>query len=355
MYHRNVREGDPRSKTKEKTMDKEIRKIIDRAYEGLELTKAECIALLSVGDASEEAFAIRGAASGIIRARNGNAGYLFGQIGIACAPCEANCSFCSFAEDHTRFGTMHMDAETVIQKTKEFTYNGDLYGLYLMAMHKYDLEHFLESVKLAGQNLNGSTLMFSNVGDTSYEDFVEMKTAGISGVYHCWRLGEGTDTRIDPEQRKQTMLNAKKAGLEVLDALEPIAPEHTPEQMAEHILFSRELETFQCGAMKRISVPGTPFEGKPEISPFTLSKIIAAQVLTFASMKRMPIMAVHEPNIMGYMPGANMVCAESGVNPRDIASDTKENRGWDIGRCRELLKESGYEHIMLGNGTKIEI
>lgn len=42
-----------------------------------------------------------------------------------------------------------------------------------------------------------------------------MKTAGISGVYHCWRLGEGTDTRIDPEQRKQTMLNAKKAGLEV--------------------------------------------------------------------------------------------------------------------------------------------
>ena len=89
MYHRNVREGDPRSKTKEKTMDKEIRKIIDRAYEGLELTKAECIALLSVGDASEEAFAIRGAASGIIRARNGNAGYLFGQIGIACAPCES--------------------------------------------------------------------------------------------------------------------------------------------------------------------------------------------------------------------------------------------------------------------------
>ena len=73
-----------------------------------------------------------------------------------------------------------------------------------MAMHKYDLEHFLESVKLAGQNLNGSTLMFSNVGDTSYEDFVEMKTAGISGVYHCWRLGEGTDTRIDPEQRKES-------------------------------------------------------------------------------------------------------------------------------------------------------
>lgn len=336
-------------------MNNEIRKIIDKAYAGQELTKAECIALLTLDDASEEAFAVRGAASGIIRARNGNAGYLFGQIGIASAPCEANCSFCSFAEDHTQFGTMHMDQETLIRKTREFTAGGDLYGLYLMAMHKYDLEHFLESVKTAMQNLNGSTKIFSNVGDTSYEDFVEMKKAGVYGVYHCWRLGEGTDTRIDPEQRRQTMLNAKKAGLEVLDALEPIAPEHTPEQLAEHIMFSRDIETFQCGAMKRISVPGTPFEGKPEISPFTLSKAVAVQVLTFASMKRMPIMAVHEPNIMGYMSGANMVCAESGVNPRDTASDTRGNRGWDVQRCRELLKDSGFTHVMLGNGAKSEL
>ncbi|MGI6721494.1 MAG: hypothetical protein ACOX4I_02890 [Anaerovoracaceae bacterium] len=249
--------------------------IIEKAWAGEEVTRDECIQLLSLEDASREAFELRAAAAGIIRARNDNAGYIFGQIGLACSPCEANCSFCSFAEDHTQLGTMQIDEATLIEKTREFTYNGDLYGLYLMAMHKYDLDHFLRSVETAKAHLNGPTKIYSNVGDTPYEAFVEMKKAGVDGVYHCWRLGEGKDTRIDPQQRKNTLYNAKKAGLEVLDALEPIAPEHTPEEMAEHIFFSKEIESFQCGAMKRIAVPGTPFEGTPEISNFTLSKAIA--------------------------------------------------------------------------------
>jgi biotin synthase len=72
-------------------------------------------------------------------------------------------------------------------------------------------------------------------------------------------------------------------------------------------------------------------------------------------MKRMPIMAIHEPNIMSYMSGANMVCAESGVNPRDVAADTKDNRGWDVVMCRELLKEAGFSKIILGDDTAVSI
>lgn len=332
-----------------------VNDIIAKAWAKEEISRKECVAMLALPDASAEAFAVRAAATGIIRARNNNAGYIFGQIGLVCSPCEGNCSFCSFAKDYTSFGTMELDKNTIIEKTKEFTYNGDLYGLYLMAMHKYDLNHFLDCVNTVKENINGKTKIFSNVGDTSYENFLKMKEAGISGVYHCWRLGEGTDTKLSPEQRKQTMYNAKKAGLEVLDALEPIAPEHTPEELADHIFFSKELGSLQCGAMKRIAVPGTPFEGTAEISNFTLSKIVAVQVLTFASMDRMPIMAIHEPHILGYTAGANMVCAESGVNPRDTAADTKENRGWDVVRCRELLKEAGFEKIMLGDDTAVDI
>lgn len=120
MYHRNVREGIPAAR--QRLMDKEIRKIIDRAYEGLELTKSGMYSTAVCRRRLGGGFCNKGSCVGHHQSRNGNAGYLFGQIGIACAPCEANCSFCSFAEDHTRFGTMHMDAETVIQKTKEFTY-----------------------------------------------------------------------------------------------------------------------------------------------------------------------------------------------------------------------------------------
>ena len=94
---------------------------------------------------------------------------------------------------------------------------------------------------------------------------------------------------------------------------------------------------------------------KEEISNFTLSKIVAVQVLTFASMDKMPIMAIHKPHILGYTSGANMICAESGVNPRDTAADTKDNRGWDVIRCRELLKETGFTKIMMGDDTTINI
>lgn len=332
-----------------------ISKIIEKAYARKEITKEECIELLNVEDTSKEAFEIRSAAATIVRERNGNTGYIFGQIGLSCSPCDGNCSFCSFAKNHTHFTKIELDDATIIEKAKNFTANGDLNVLYLMMMHKYDLERFIECVRLIRKNIAGPTMLVSNVGDTSYEDFVRMKEAGLDGVYHCWRLGEGKDTKLDPEQRKQTMRNAKKAGLEVLDALEPIGPEHTAEEMAEHIMFSKEMNVYQSGAMKRISVPGTPFENSPEITPFRLSKIVAVMALVFNSMDRMPIMGVHEPNPICYISGANMVSAETGVNPRDTAVDTSKSRGWDTVRCRTLLKDTGFDRIGMPDGSFVKL
>ncbi|MCQ2056130.1 MAG: hypothetical protein MJY64_01470 [archaeon] len=333
----------------------DVDKIIENAYFGREITKEECIEMLNLEDASAEAFKIRAAATNIVRKRNGNAGYIFAQIGISCMPCEGNCTFCSFGKDHSTLRKTKLSDEDIIKKTKELSYDGKLYGLYLMTMHDYDIEYFLHCVKLVKSNLNGPTQIYSNVGDTSYDGFVRMKESGVDGVYHCWRLGEGKDTKLDPEQRKQTIFNAIKAGLKVLDALEPIGTEHTPEEMAEHIFFSKKINTFQCGAMGRVNVPGTVFEGQPEITKLTLSKYEAAMTLTFSSMKRMPIMGIHEPNLLGYISGANMITAESGVNPRDTSPNTETSRGLNIIKCREMLKMAGFTKLALGDDTLVNI
>jgi biotin synthase len=58
-----------------------------------------------------------------------------------------------------------------------------------------------------------------------------MQKAGIDGVYHVCRLGEGAYTKLDPKPRIATMENAKRAGLELLDCLEPIGPEHTANEL----------------------------------------------------------------------------------------------------------------------------
>ena len=328
-----------------------INDIIHRAVDGKIITKEECIELLKLDDASEEAFKIRAAATNIVRKRNGNAGYIFAQIGLSCSPCEGNCSFCSFAKDHTSMPRIDLDNDAILEKVREFDHGEELYGLYLMMMHNYDLDRFIECVRLVKGALKGPTKLFSNVGDSSYEDFVRMKEAGIDGVYHCWRLGEGRDTRLSPESRKRTIIAAKRAGLEVLDALEPIGPEHTPEEMVEHIFFSKDMGVLQSGAMKRTNVPGTPFEGKDELSYLALSKIESVMVLAFSSMERMPIMGIHEPNVIGFVSGANMISAETGVNPRDTEVDTKFGRGWNIDRCKGLLKEAGFSRIMMGDGS----
>ena len=336
-------------------MNSEILKIFEKAYDNVLLTKEECMKLLSLEDTSQEALIMRSVASDITRRKTGNSGVLFAQIGLECHPCPANCSFCSFAKDYTGIPSIRLDDEAIAASTQMFTGSDELYGLWLMTMAEYDLDHYLHCIEVVRKNLTGSTKVFTNIGDTSYEAFCEMKAAGVDGVYHCWRLGEGKDTTLTPERRKETAYNAKKAGLEFLDALEPIGSEHTVDELAEHIFWSREMETIQYGAMSRVPVPGTPFENIPKIANITLSKILAAIVLTFAGSKRMPWMGVHEPTLHGYLSGANLITAESGINPRDTVLDTENSRGWSITNCKAMLKDAGYKYIARGDGSRVEL
>ena len=63
-------------------MNREILKIFEKAYEAKNLDKNECVELLSLEDASQEALLMRGIASDIIRKRSENTGAIFGQIGF---------------------------------------------------------------------------------------------------------------------------------------------------------------------------------------------------------------------------------------------------------------------------------
>ncbi len=336
-------------------MDRQIVEIINKALDGTPLKQQEIVTMLDCPDTSEEAFEIRAKAAWAMRERTSNAGVVFGQIGLEMHPCEANCSFCSFAKDYTQLSNIEISDEALIASTENFTGDGNLFGLWLMMMATYDLDKFLDKLAIVKEHVSGPTNIYSNVGDTSREDFEKMKKAGIDGVYHCWRLREGTDTPFDPEKRKQTLINAKEAGLDVLDAVEPIGPEHTNDEIAEHILFSIEMKTIQSGSMKRIPVPGTPFEDRGMITDFRLAQIVAAQALANISYDNICWLGIHEPSPLGYMSGANMITAETGVNPRDTAEDTSKSRGLDIAACRDILRQCGFTKLAKGDGTLIDM
>lgn len=332
-----------------------VKDVIDRAWKGIAPTTEELTALLALEPHSPDACAVRGAADGIMRARTNNSAVLFAQIGYSCHPCPANCSFCSFAEKYTQMEAFTMSDEDIVAAVKSFTQDGDLFGLWIMAMADYDVEDYLRVIRLVRETAPACTNIYSNVGDTSREDFVRMKKAGISGVYHISRLDEGEVTNLDPEARMATIRNAIDAGLEVLNAVEPIGPEHAPETLAEQIELMKSTSPIQTGVMKRINVPGTPFEGTGEVTSYELALICAVQCLAHVNVDPLPWIGHHEPTPICYASGSNLITAETGVNPRDTAEDTSTNRGMDLTDCRTMLYEAGYTHLCKGDGMLVDL
>ncbi len=336
-------------------LDKRVSEILERAFGGVSPGKEDCVYLLTFPQASPEAAAIRTAADTLLRRKSENSAIILGQIGVEVSGCEGNCRFCSFGKDHTHFKSSKMDDEELERQVHSFCDGGDLYGLYLLTMHDYDLEHLLHAVALSKRIAPPTTQIWVNVGDTEREAFVEMKKAGVTGVYHVCRIGEGMDTSLDPKQRVRTMHNALDAGLELYTCCEPIGPEHTPEQLVENMFIGIDMGITQHAAMRRVAVEGTPLAVHGQISDLRLAQIAAVVALASFNVKTMMYMGIHEPNLLGYISGANIITAESGVNPRDLHEETSQGRGMDLAACRRMLFECGFDYIRRGDESKIPL
>ncbi|MDR1487565.1 MAG: hypothetical protein LBT62_06200 [Deltaproteobacteria bacterium] len=336
-------------------IDKRVRDILERAYGGLSPDRDACAHLLSFDESSLEAYAVRSAASYIVRGRNDNSAIILGQIGLEMAPCPGNCGFCAFGKDHAQMRPSRISDEEFAAKVIDFCRDDDLYGLYLMGMHDYDLDFFLGKVRLAKKLMSGSTQILSNIGDSEVEAFAAMKQAGVSAIYHVCRLREGSVTDLDPKVRVKTMYNALEAGLQVFSCLEPVGPEHTIEELLDNLFIGIELGCTQHAVMRRVAVPGTPLAKYGQISNLRLGHLVAVVALATFSMPTMKYIGVHEPTEIGYVSGANVVTAETGVNPRDHIAETSDNRGMDMTACRKMILNCGFSHIRRGNEDKIPI
>ena len=335
--------------------DKKAISILEKAENEIQLTREDCIYLLEFDEYSIESSIMRGVASQLTRKRNDNSAIIIGQIGVETSKCPGNCKFCSFGASHTNFERNKISTEELKAKINDFTKEDDLYGLYLMAMHDYDLDFFLETAKATRELLPNSSQLWANVGDSPLENFQEMKKVGIKGIYHVCRIGEGTYTDLKPENRIQTIKNAIDAGLEVYSCCEPIGPEHTLEEIVDNIFIPIELNCLQHAAMRRVAVPGSPLAKYGQITELRLAQIVAVVALAYLSNPNTRFIGVHEPNKIGYTSGANIITAESGANPRDTKEDTAKNRGFHMSDCRKMLYDSGYTKILKGDNSTVTL
>ncbi|HUW30666.1 MAG TPA: radical SAM protein [Planctomycetota bacterium] len=330
-------------------------RIVEAALAGRAPTKEECVYLLGLPEDSVEAGVLKAVADSISRKRFGNRAILLAQIGIDIAACPGNCGFCVFGKDHTRFQPVRLSLEEIVRRAHAFADGGDLYALFLMTMHEFKMDWLLEVIEAARGAIPSHTRIVVNIGDFDAAQAAELRAACVSGAYHVCRLREGTDTALDPADRKRTLGLIREAGLDLYYCCEPIGPEHTPEEMAEQLFLGIDYGCFQHAAMRRVATGLTPLSGHGQITDRRLAQAVA--VVTLASMQCAETgnVAVHEPNLLGLAAGANAIYAESGANPRDSQAETEKNRGLDVATCREMLYEAGYAALQRGDGTTVAL
>ncbi len=320
-------------------MDNEITRIIDKALGGDPLDKKEIIALLSVDTLSRESFAIQQAGRSFTSSLCDGEAEIHAHIGLDAAPCPNDCKFCSFAASAKIFRKHEIiPIEKVIKEALDMEAVG-ANALYLVTTVHYGEEKFLETAQIVRAALKTDIPLIANVPDFDLAYARELKRIGIAGVYHVVRLGEGVYTRCKVENRLKTMRAAKAAGLALGNCIDPIGPEHTPEEIADLILLAREFDVAFSGAMRRNTVPGTLFEQYGNIPYNRLALYGAATAL--ATGTSIAGNCTHEPSQLVANAGANIMWAERGTSPRDTTAET--TRGLSVDQVREIYFDAGWK------------
>ncbi|MDD4200911.1 MAG: hypothetical protein PHS19_05935, partial [Eubacteriales bacterium] len=296
---------------------RELELILDKASRRQTLTKDEVKYILAFDETSYESGLIRNLSNTLVREKNDNTAIIIGQVGTDIHPCEAKCGFCSFGEGHTSVPTFKISKPALKKAIDDFCKEGDLYGLYLMTMADTDQKYLLDMVSYAREVAPAETQIWVNTGDNELGFYRELLKAGAVGAYHVCRVGEGVNTKLEPEKRLKTMYTIKEAGLDLFSCCEPIGPETTVDEMADAICNCLDMNVTQFGAMKRVAVPGTPLGALGEISNLKMAHVMGCVGLAYASVGSARFFGVHEPCDCGYISGANFVIAETGANPRD--------------------------------------
>jgi biotin synthase len=322
-------------------LSSKINEIVKRVLDGHFITREEILYLLDIDPHSMEGGFIMTAADSITRTASKGKAEVHAQIGLNLSPCPNNCSFCAFAAKN---GVFKESQELPIEDVVALSLKAETSAanaLFFMTTHDFPFRKFIELSKEVRSTLRPETVMIANIGDFEYEDGKQLKEAGYTGIYHAVRMGEGRDTKIDPQVRLNTIRAAREAGLLIGTCVEPIGPEHSIEEIADKILIGRDMTPCYSGAMRRISIPGSELEQFGMISEYRLAFLVA--VVRLAMGRDLIGNCTHEPNLLGPVAGANLFWAEVGTNPRDTEAETSKGRGLGVKSCINMFKEADFD------------
>lgn len=317
-----------------------IKKAKEKALNGIVLTEQEIVDLLNIEIGSKEDEKLRKVAREVARIKTNNTAYIWSAIGADYVTCPMNCKFCSFGEDwHLINKRVRYTTKEIIEKARYYIENGARF-IVLRTTEFYSIPKLLKIVKKIRKEIPGEYEIVLNTGELDMTISNLIYESGVNGIYHACRIREGIDTPFEIEVRKNTMNNVKRSKLDLISLVEPIAQEHTNEEIAKNFLNIVDCNAVISGAMARIPVKGTPLGNTKIISETKLAHIIA--VLRLSGGNIVKDICVHPVSLEALNSGANVMVVETGAIPRDEKLEEGNWNNIDMKKAKELLEQASY-------------
>lgn len=322
-----------------------IKEILKKA-ENLELlTKDEILDLIRVENQSRECYEMMHIANRMSREMFSGKGENHLHIGLNAGPCPYNCHFCSLTRQSGLFREeVVFSHEQLLCWAKEAE-DGGADGINIMTTGTYRFEDLLSVARMLSKNT--SVPLVANTRDLNHREGEMLLESGFVGMYHAIRLGEGVVTPFKIEKRINTIRVLNDVGLKWMNCIEPVGPEHTPEEIAGLMLLAREHRAVYSGVMRRINFPGSPMEKYGMISEVDMARLTAVSRLVMGDIPRAH--CTHEPNTLALIAGSNLMFPEVGSSPRDTEADSSRGRGSGIDDCKKMFRETGWDYTLQSN------
>jgi len=294
---------------------------------------------------TRETYALMETANRLSREQFNGKGENHFHIGINVEACPFNCSFCSLTVKAGIFKEKTEFSDDEILRWARLAESGGADALNLMTTGTYSFERFLETGRMLKNEV--PTPLVANTRDINHKEGERLLDAGFVGAYHAVRLGEGRDTPLKPQKRIHTITVLKDVGLQWMNCIEPVGPEHDIEEIADLMFLARKHCATYSGVMRRINFPGSPMEQYGMISELEMARMVAVSRLVMGDVPKAH--CTHEPHSASLLAGANLFFPEVGASPRDGEANTGKGRGKGIEDCKRMLADMGWNPDLPSN------
>lgn len=301
------------------------------------------------------------AADKIRRENYGDKVYIRGLIEIS-SYCKNNCLYCGLRTGNKLAERYRLNKEDILSCCKE----GYDLGFRTFVMQggedNFFTDEFMCSVIYEIKSLYPDCAVTLSLGERSYESYKALKSAGADR--YLLRHETANDihyTKLHPDnmklsERKKCLYNLKELGYQVGSGFMVGSPFQTHENLAEDLLFLKELQPQMIGIGPFISHKDTPFKNEKSGSLYLTLKMISLLRLMFpkALIPSTTALSSISPigREMGLKAGANVVMPN--LSPRGVRAkynlyDNKAYSGSEaaesVAILKKLVADAGYRVV----------